>query len=1269
MSAATGGLTLVVTAPVAGAETYELELMDAGGKVAQGEFAIDRQRVLDGDAGQTWGSFLEKYSAAETGAAALNHFGRALFQRLFGEVDALRDAWQDALGATAKRVVDLTVRLGPHTEGFAGLPLELLHDGEGFVFARPGCRLRRSYRELSEREFVLPKEPRLLFAWACPPGTQSFDPEPHGETLAKCFGERVHRLDQCTLDDLHRALTEARESGHAFEYLHLLVHGFRQGPLGGVCLADRSGALDWVESQRLAQVLQGHGLRFVFLCSCRTAVAGAEAFSGVGQQLLLPHGADVSCVVATQANLPVKGSAQLSGYFYRLLAESGEPSGALAEARRLAFTAGQAWSVPVLLTRPQEHKPEEMVGAEVGGIPPRRPTYLHRPEPEAELAESLARHRLVSLVGLPGVGKTELGQEAARQARKRGLCGKVIYRAVQVDFTVERLRALVGNALGEMELADDEALAACIEARRETLLLVLDNAEDLMRDEGEQDVFSAWLDGLLTATSRLRILLTTRWPAGTVQVNEHRVDVPTLTEEESSTLLRRELETQPGWREEWSAQPSWKRLLDFIDGHPRTLWLISRHFADGHLNPEGMCERLERRKTEALLTPELIGRKDVFQKLSDDARARLKSLVASMDLSFQVVAERHPEAVEAFVALSLFPGGLPEVVAKVVTGGEETLALQKLYHYHLVQWADERTFYPVPLHWYAERQREAHPVEEERIWGLAVVGFAEFAERCDAFLTGGRIKEGVDRLLKEIQTLQKLAELQPRAEHSSDKSQAARLATAVRNGLLLQNRYPLARSLAKVGLQEALHLEDRAGEANCLQGLGDLCLREDDLSGARGYYEEALPLYRAIEARLGEANCLQGLGDLCLREDDLSGARGYYEEALPLYRAIEARLGEANCLQGLGDLCLRDSDLSGARGYYEEALPLYRAIEARLGEANCLQGLGDLCLRDSDLSGARGYYEEALPLYRAIEARLGEANCLQGLGDLCLRDSDLSGARGYYEEALPLYRAIEARLGEANCLQGLGDLCLRDSDLSGARGYYEEALPLYRAIEARLGEANCLQGLGDVFRRTGETAEGNVAYEAAIKLFRAIGNRLGEANVQKGRGLAELASGNAPEAFRRFLELLGIYGEIQERLGQQAALGYLARCARASSALDQAIVLAEASLGIGREAGDRFGQTINLDLQTSIWIEQENFVGAVAGMMIYRDLSLQIRDAAGAERFQPVIEGALSQLPEEVRKVLEDDPETIRRAMVAQAQERMEKDGVELFDVPGGKGG
>ena len=105
-----------------------------------------------------------------------------------------------------------------------------------------------------------------------------------------------------------------------------------------------------------------------------------------------------------------------------------------------------------------------------------------------------------------------------------------------------------------------------------------------------------------------------------------------MSRAETDTLLTAELALgavqTAEIRAAWAADPAWQRLLDFLDGHPRSVWLVSRHFDGPRASLSKVVERLENARADAVVDPALIGRKDAHAILSDADAQRMRSLVA-----------------------------------------------------------------------------------------------------------------------------------------------------------------------------------------------------------------------------------------------------------------------------------------------------------------------------------------------------------------------------------------------------------------------------------------------------------------------------------------------------------------------------------------------------------------------------------------------------------------------------------------------------------------
>ena len=158
-------------------------------------------------------------------------------------------------------------------------------------------------------------------------------------------------------------------------------------------------------------------------------------------------------------------------------------------------------SVPDL---PGDFPPLRSLSTGRTNLPVQLTTFIGRERELADVQALVARHRLVTLIGTGGTGKTRLMLEAAGRIADRYPDGVWLAELAPLGDPAQ-VASEVARAIGAPEVPGQPALATvqAFVADKE-LLLLLDNAEHLV------DAVAEIADRLLSAAPRLRILTTSR---------------------------------------------------------------------------------------------------------------------------------------------------------------------------------------------------------------------------------------------------------------------------------------------------------------------------------------------------------------------------------------------------------------------------------------------------------------------------------------------------------------------------------------------------------------------------------------------------------------------------------------------------------------------------------------------------------------------------------------------------------------------------------------
>lgn len=655
-----------------------------------------------------------------------------------------------------------------------------------------------------------------------------------------------------------------------------------------------------------------------------------------------------------------------------------------------------------LSTSPASRSPARSAGAGTGAAPTAQPgafapqavarlpspltSFVGREREVAALTAMLSgqgpdgvqsrRHRLVTITGPAGAGKTRLSLQVAEELRE-AYGDRVIFVPLASLEDPGLVLPTVCRALG---LADDGTLpltARLASALQDhETLLVLDNVEQV---RGAAPAIAELLGScrpltvLAASRAPLQLYGELEFPLGPLAVPDEdaarRIDALRANPAVRLFVDRAQL-VRPAFALTERNAAAVAEVCCRLDGLPLAIELAASRIK--LLSPEGLVERLDRRLAALNAGP-------------SDLPARQRSLRGALEWSYNLLA---PPEQALFRQLSVFAPGWTLGAAQAVAGAGATLdTLGSLVNQSLVvreddQGGDARFSMLYTIREYGrDLLDERHELEPARERHAAY--YTRLALDAEPRLYGPDQVAWVALLERERENLR--ATLRWCLE-SGHVEQGLRVAAAL--AILWRRRAEFTEG--RIWLRELL--ESPAGVAPTaareLAALwaGILAVYQSDWSQAQAWYEESLSIARERGDRVGIARALTSLGYAAYFQGDEVSAERYAQEARAAYGELDDREHSPNALDLLGHVAAARGSHGEARAHYERALAIRQEVGDVASVGWSYHQLGSLALDEGDLDTARSWLERSMAIRRRVDDGGGAVLTLQAFARLLVAE-------------------------------------------------------------------------------------------------------------------------------------------------------------------------------------------------------------------------------------------------------------------------------------------
>ena len=643
-----------------------------------------------------------------------------------------------------------------------------------------------------------------------------------------------------------------------------------------------------------------------------------------------------------------------------------------------------------ILDRARKEPEGRLLTPRYGTLPVPLSSFIGREQELGQLRTRLQTARLLTLVGVGGVGKSRLALQVAAMVESEYPDGVAFVELASIH-EADMVPHLLLRGLGIPEPPGRAAVDVLIETlRSQRVLVILDNCEHLI--EACAQLVSRLLQlcpGVrVFATSRERLAVSgeVTWRVAGLAVPE--AESPSVDElrqvESVSLFVQRGATVQPGFELTPDNASAVVEVCRRLEGIPLSVELAAAWLSV--LTPEQIAERLDN-------APELLTRR------GREVDSRHLSLSATLDWSYRLL-ELNDQLL--FDRLGVFAGEWTVDTATSVCAGMGTNArdvlpgLARLVDASLVvaepRAATMRHRFLEPVKQYAtahliQRNEMALLRDRHRDWCL------KLAELSEAKLWTSEQLAWLHHLDTEHDNLS--AALAWSASESADVDAGLRLAASLwrfwdLRGHLAEGRGWLEKILARSD-GEATPTRDRT---IALQALGYLAMLQGDAATAAPVLALSAEYWRTLGDRAGRAESLLFRGMLAgWVKGPLRAAAPLLEESLALARASGPGFVAYLALMRLSEVEGDRGDFGRASACISESLLLARAAGDRWGLAHALLCRGLLALQQSNSQAAAEAFLESLELRYALRDLRGMATSMEALGGLVAAKQPARAAR------------------------------------------------------------------------------------------------------------------------------------------------------------------------------------------------------------------------------------------------------------------------------------